>query len=86
MRRDPYGTLMDWTKTVKKVEDEGLFPRHGLTIDKEIARVTRPPVAEPLNLLFQFYFSGTPSEARAAASTFMQVLRRIVRESVYRLA
>jgi hypothetical protein len=77
---------MDWAKTVKKVEDEGLFPRHGLTIDKEIARVTRPPVEKPQNLLFQFYFSGAPPEARAAASTFMQVLRRIVRESAIRLA
>ena len=85
VRRDPYDSLSDWEETVQRVESDGLFPKHGLTIDQEIARVTRPVVLqEPRNLFFGFYFKGSPREAREAAYTIQLVLRRIVRESLAR--
>jgi len=68
---------------VQRVESDGLFPKHGLTIDQEIQRVTMP-APEPRNLFFQFYFSGSAREAREAAYTLQLVFRRLIRESLAR--
>ena len=80
VRGSPNGSLAEWEQTVQRVESDGLFPKHGLTIDQEIQRVTRP-APEPRNLFFQFYFSGSAREAREAAFIIEQLCRRIVRES-----
>ena len=72
--------MAEWEQTVQRVESDGLFPRHGRTIDQEIARVTRP-VETPRDLFFGFYFKGSPREAREAAFIIEQICRRIVRES-----
>jgi hypothetical protein len=73
---------MDWAETVKEVEDLGLFPRNGGSVSQMLSRVLGQPKQEPKKLFFfEFYFSGSPSEARATANNLMLILRRILRES-----